>query len=288
MKKRMLIIVHLGLALISVFVLLSYSNHFVYDSSNSFFSSHLPAVLKCSKKIQLPDLYEFGKGFSCTGLAYDNLTDSFLVGDIGSLEPNHEYKSQIVRLSPDFQTVIETIPLYLTISNLEDIQGICIDTSDETIWFCSPNSNKVYHISMNGYYLDEIEMLSPTGITYSSYDDSFWILTYQKADNICHLTKDRTITEKYTFEYSGTLDQCYFNNDLKIIYITAGTNYSSDNNVYFFDTNTNKQGIAFTIDSYSVEGIWLDEKQMIIANDGYYHNAYDNRNIINIYNLPDS
>jgi len=127
-------------------------------------------------------------------------------------------------------------------------------------------------------------LASPTGVAYSATDDSFWVLTY--GNKILHVSKAGATLASYDFSYSEALDQCFLDEGHGYLYITAGVNYSGRNNVYLFNTNTHEQSIACTVDSYSVEGIWIGADRMVIVNDGYYHSALDGRNVANIYDLP--
>ena len=243
--------------------------------------------LEASQIITLPNIYGDGHGWTCTGLAYDDGTDTFLVGDIGKTLPSSAgFASQIVRVTHDFLTAVEEIPLYTSFPNMSDIQGVALDTSDGTIWFCSTSENLIRHIAADGNSIGSFSVTgSPTGIAYSPEDDSFWVLTYASTNNIKRMSKTGTVLEQYTFAYNDTLDQCFLDVGHGLLYITAGANYSSRNNVYCFNTQTHQQGIACTVDSYSVEGIWIGETEMVIVNDGYYHSAYDSRNVACIYDL---
>lgn len=239
--------------------------------------------LNASETVLLPDIYEPGKGFTCTGLAYDGESDTFLVGDIGALLPGGTIKSQLVRLSSDFVTVVETIPLFSLFPGMGDVQGVTIDTSDGTIWLCSPSENKIHHITANGTALGSINATSPTGLAYSAADNTFWVLNY--SNQIVHMSKDGAVLATFEATYGEALDQCFLDEVRGVLYITAGTNYSGRNNVYTFDTTTHQQGTACTVDAYSVEGIWIGETRMVIVNDGYYHSAAVPKNQANIYNL---
>lgn len=240
--------------------------------------------LNASTVVPLPDMYETGKGFTCTGLAYDATNNTFLIGDIGILLPNSgTIQSQIVRLSADFTTVVNTIPLYNTFSGMGDVQGVTIDTSDGTIWFCAPSANKIYHTNASGENLGSISTTRPTGIAYSSADDSFWVLNY--SNQILHISKAGTVLATFASTFGEALDQCFLDESHGYLYITAGANYSGRNNVYLFNINTEEQSIACTVDSYSVEGIWIGVDEMVIVNDGYYHSALVPVNQANIYTL---
>ena len=243
--------------------------------------------LTAASTVALPDIYNNGHGWTCTGLAYDTVSDTFLVGDIGKALPSSAgFASQIVRVSTDFLTVEGTIKLYTTFPNMSDVQGITIDASDGTIWFCSTSERLIRHIDAEGNSIGSFSTTAqPTGIAYSSEDDSLWVLTYGSSNNILRVSKTGTVLEQYTFSYNATLDQCFLDEGHGYLYITAGDNYSGRNNVYLFNTSTHAQSVACTVDSYSVEGIWIGENEMVIVNDGYYHSAYDGRNVANFYDL---
>ena len=243
--------------------------------------------LTVSSAIALPDIYNNGHGWTCTGLAYDADSDTFLVGDIGKTLPSSAgFASKIIRVSSDFTTVAEQIPLYTSFPNMSDVQGITIDTMDGTIWFCSTSERLIRHIDAHGNSLGSISVsASPTGIAYSPKDDSFWVLTYADSNNILRLSKTGTVLEQYTFRYSETLDQCFLDPERGYLYITAGANYFGRNNVYLFNTATHEQSISCTVDSYSVEGIWIGADRMVIVNDGYYHSAAVAVNQANVYSL---
>ena len=280
-----------GDALQSVFQLNGSGLARAFDKSgNIVFPSALPVPtgnLTASSVVVLPDIHDSGYGWTCTGLAYDVNTDTFLVGDIGKTLPSSpNFASQIVRVSHDFHTVVEEIPLYTSFANMSEIQGITIDTTDGTVWFCSTTENLVRHIKADGTGIGSFSVSgSPTGIAYSPFDDSFWVLTYASTNNIKRMSKSGTILEQYTFNYQDTLDQCFLDPRRGYLYITAGTNYSTRNNIYLFNTATHEQSVTCTVDSYSVEGLWIGQDEMIIVNDGYYHSAFDDRNVANFYDL---
>lgn len=240
--------------------------------------------LNASQSVPLPDIYNNGHGFTCTGLAYDTSNNTFLIGDIGKTTPSTPgFASKIIRVSFDFLTVVEQINLYTEFPNMSDVQGITIDNSDGTIWFCSTSEKKIRHIDTSGNSIGSISLNdSPSGVAYSSSDDCLWVLTYAATNNILKVSKAGTIIELYTFGYNEQLDQCFLDDGGKL-YITAGSNYSGRNNVYVFDTTNSNQTIACTVDSYSVEGIWIGNNMMVIINDGYYHSALVSVNQANIY-----
>lgn len=261
-----------------------------YDVSGSVVFPDLPIPsgnLTASATVALPDIHNNGHGWTCTGLAYDAVSDTFLVGDIGKATPSSAgFASQLVRVSHDFLTVEETIPLYTTFTGMSDVQGVTIDTSDGTIWFCSTEEKRIRHINADGTSIGSISLSDkPTGVAYSPLDDSLWILTYANTNNIRRISKSGTVQEQYTFTYNETLDQCFLDYGHGYLYITAGANYSSINNLYCFNISTHAQSIACTVDSYAIEGIWIGADEMVIVNDGYYHSAIVAVNQANFYSL---
>ena len=238
-------------------------------------------TLTASDTIPLPDLYETGKGFTCTGLSKDD--NYYYIGDIGTLSGTN-YISQIV-VTRDFINVERTIPLYSIFPDFVIIQGVTVDTSDGTLWCCDGAGNKIYHLTTGGQSRGNFSITRPTGVVHSSRDDTLWILTYE--NKILHVNKNGTIIESYDFAYNETLDQCFLDEGHGLLYITAGTNYSGHNNVYCFNINTHEQSIACVVDSYSVEGILIEPTRMIILNDGLYHEATVMVNQANIYDLTD-
>lgn len=291
MKKKIIII---GAIIMAIFGITGTALYEAYRSNGAavdeaydidgdvVFTKSLPIPtgdLTASEVVPLPDIYNTGHGFTCTGLAYDSVNDIFLVGDIGKMLPNSgTIASQIVKLSADFETVVGTINL----NSSYDVQGITLD-ADGSIWYCMPSANKIWHISSTGESLGSISVTSPTGIAYSPADDTFWVLNYN--NKILHINKSGTTLASYDFAYTEALDQCFLDSGRGLLYITAGTNYSSRNNVYCFNTDTHEQSIACTVDSYSIEGIWIGQNEMVILNDGYYHSAYVPVNQANIYSL---
>lgn len=242
--------------------------------------------LTASETVALPDLYQIGKGFTCTGLSYDSTTDTYLVGDIGAMQPGESYHSRIIRMSTDFRTVEETIPLYEKIQTFGIVQGISFDSKRGTIWVVSTSEGLIRQVDSSGNPVSSFSsnVGSPTGIAYSADDDTLWLLTYN--NKIVHYSIGGSVIASYDFAYGGTLDQCFLDEFRGLLYITADDSYTSRNNVYVFNVNTHEQYIACTVDSYSVEGIWLgDDDKMIIVNDGYYHAAAVPYNQANIYTI---
>lgn len=242
-------------------------------------------TLTADEIIPLPDIYEEGKGFTCTGLAYDATNNHYLIGDIGILKPNSgTIQSQIVIVDDEFSSVISTIPVYQSFANMGGIQGIAIDTSDNTIWFCAPSENTVHHIGFDGTSIGSFTVNRCTGIAYDALTDSLWIITYNQ--QIINVSKAGTTISSYTWDSTDTMDQCFIDAARRVLYFDAGDNYSQQNYLYAYDITNQSASVACTLtDSFSVEGICINPDKLIIVNDGYYHNAATPTNQANVYLL---
>lgn len=236
--------------------------------------------LTASSSVILPDLYGNGKGFTCTGLTSDG--NYFYIGDIGATSPSvTSYDSKII-VTSDFVNVKRTINLMNLDTNIQAVQGVAYDSSNNSLWVAIPNKNKVYNIRKDGGLISSFSVSAPTGISVAE-DGTLWILDYNK--KILHYSKTGTLLQTVSFAYAEQLDQCFLDNERGLLYITAGENYTTRNNVYCYDINSEQQYIACTVDSYAVEGIWLGYNKMIILNDGYYHDATVKYNQANIYDF---
>ena len=238
----------------------------------------------CAEAVQcLPniELGTDGCGFTCTGLTYDVTEDCFYVGNYNST------KHTIVRLSKDGKTNKGEIKLYETFPDLGDVQGVTIDRSDNSIWFASYVSNKIYHISKDGTSLGSFAFAGANGIAYDSRTDTLWVLTYGSGgDYIKNINKIGEVIKSIPITGISDLDQVYLDEENNIIYFTAGANYSGVNYVYTLNLSTTqiKQKYAL-LDSFAIEGICIMGDYMYIMNDGYFHEATIYSNVMNIYNL---
>lgn len=200
-----------------------------------------------------------GTGFTCTGFAWDAENGEFLLGNIGQdLSTSKGMSSTIVRLSSDFSTVLGEIDLYETFPDMKDIQGLCVDGADPTIWFCSFGEGKVRHITRGGDPLDEICIEQPTGIAYDSRTECLWVLTYSQ---LMRVNKDGTVQETFDVAVEGQ-DQLWLDEDANVMYFTGGLNYNGkpfkggDNAVYSVDLTSGVVNEKWSLaDSWAVEGL---------------------------------
>ncbi len=250
-------------------------------------TNKLGQTLTSASTIELPNIKygEAGKGFTITGLTYSAIDNTFYAGNYGKVYTSDTVvNNTIVHLSSDLTTNLGEIELNNIYSDLNEVQGVTVDTSDDSLWFVSPGNKKAYHITKEGEDLGTISLDAtyPSGITYDSRTDTLWILDRTKLTNI---KKDGTELSSITFSINQ-IDQLYLDETNNDMYITAGANYSGENYVYKVNLDTNKYVLYYTLsDSYSIEGIVIKDNKMYIGNDGLYHEATIEKNIIQVYDL---
>lgn len=238
--------------------------------------------LIASEIIKLPSKDQENNGFTCTGLCYDPITNSFYVGNAGKMRLDDEtFEATIEQLSFDFGEILSSLECYKTFPNMRDIQGVALD-NERTLWLCSYGENLIRNIDLEGNSIGEFSVNNPSGIAYAQYTDSLWILTDRELINY---TKSGEIIDSYRVRKTGQ-DQLFIDEDANMIYFTAGTDYQGENYVYTFDITTEKVTLKYVLkDSYAIEGIAIIGNKMYILNDGYYHQAKVDVNQVNIYEL---
>jgi len=235
----------------------------------------------------LPDVTN-GKtnyGFTCTGLAYDSLENCFWVGNYGkSLPSDSTVKNSIVKLSLDGTTKLSEIDLS-TIIPTQDIQGVTVDTSNNTLWVASAIAKEIYNISKDGTLINVISH-NANGLAYDNRTDTLWILTFNNSGTgvIENITKTGTTIKTYNYSGITDADMIHLDTNQNIIYFTAGANYHGNNFVYKLDLETGATNLYKTLkESYAVEGLYINGNKIYVLNDGYYHSAFLNKNVLNIY-----
>ncbi len=237
---------------------------------------HTPRLVET---IPLSDI-ENGESFTCTGLAYDEKENVFYVGNYGKLTPDEkEFRPTIVKLSRDFKRVSDEIRLYEIFPGIKGIQGVAVDASDSTLWFCCVDENKIRHIDSSGKDLGSIEFNCPVGLSYDSLTDTLWVLDEKELVNI---KKDGRVIKTEQMKLPGQ-DQIFFRGDK--IFITAGRLYNIPGAAISKDLNSNKNELYILKNSYAVEGVFVEDGLMYVLNDGYYHDAKIKENIVNIYSM---
>jgi len=101
------------------------------------------------------------------------------------------------------------------------------------------------------------------------------------------MDKNGSVLKFFSFSYEGQ-DQLYLDEKNDIIYFTVGNNHQKSNDVYTSDLSTGQiKKKCILKDSYAVEGIFINDHDMYVISDGYYHNAKVPVNSISHYQISD-
>lgn len=208
----------------------------------------------------------------------------FYVGNIGKKQQGDstDFSSSIELISGDLLSKKGQIRVGKMFPNIQDIQGVAVNEIDKTIWFCSCRENMVYHIEKSGLLIDTIRITSPSGICFDMDLNCIWVL------NKTHLLKisNNNIEQSFPISVDGQDHLCYDSVRKKIM-MTAGIDYFGDSYIYKIDKETGNFTIMSILkDSHAIEGIAYKNESIFIANDGFYHNAKNPTNQINVYKLP--
>lgn len=274
MNKKIVIVLCIVILVILGIILFYFLNNDKLNDAIQLYSVNIK---------QVPSFDQFGeqkKGFTCTGLYYDEKEQLFYVGNIGKYKPEEKaFKATIEIIDAKFENIVGTIKLYDKYPNLKDIQGITKD-SNGNIWFCSPAENLIRLISKDGNEISKISVKNPTGIAYDKERKNLWVLTNKFLINY---STEGKIIKKFFIKEKGQ-DQLYIEKN-KILF-TAGLDYNGDSYIYEVDMETGKYKIKYILkDSFAIEGISIIDNDILILNDGYYHNAKVAENQINYYSI---
>lgn len=238
--------------------------------------------IKAEKIIDIPNISQSNTGFTCTGFYYDKENKQFYVGNAGKEKPGDDiFKATIEVISKNFTDIEKSIECYKIFPQMRDIQGVTKAT-DNTLWICSYGENKVRNLDVDGKPKFEFGVKSPSGISFDPGTESLWVLSN---DRLINYSTDGYEIKSFPVKVKGQ-DQLYFDEVSNTMYFTAGVNYKGENYVYTINLKNGKYNPVYILeDSYAIEGITIIDEYMYILNDGYYHDAKEANNQVNIYRL---
>lgn len=217
--------------------------------------------------------------FTCTGMTYDDENNSIWIADYGSEEKH----PRLVEVNASFDKVLRVIDLQSLDSTTFNLQGISYDKKNDSLWIAS--GENVYEVSKNGNVVSNFSMgkyskYKSNGIAVDG--DDIWVLCYEKY--LLKFDREWNNVGRYDFNYKDQDQICI---DGHYIYCTVGADYNGTNNFVFkFDINTCEIVNQYRLlDSYSVEGIIINNDKMNIVNDGKFHEDVVNRSYICEYDI---
>jgi len=229
--------------------------------------------------ITLPDSSggAVGKGFSCTGLAYDGT--NFWVGNDGrDVEGDVTFAASLVKISPAGAKLDEILlsPLGIT----ESVQGIGYDTSDDSIWCISTVDSKVYNITTVGAVASSFVVATVNGVTYDSIRDRLWC---NAGSSLTRRAKDGTV--EFTKTMLTTPDQIYHDPVRDWIWCVYGGN-GEDGRALLYDITLDKFiGNAVMAEAKAIESCVIVGDVLYVTSDEYFHQVGSLNNQIHIFDL---
>lgn len=288
MKKRSIIIgFAVGILILFLAVAVIYKNNYIIKNTidvSSLTREREEVVNLYSKNyIELPDQTLAKHGFAPTGISYSNMNDCYYIGNYGKRKNEDKgiYPS-IICFDASFESIKNE--LYFN-DDSTDIQGISCDEKG-SIWYT--NSDYVINCSvkdgsiMSSFKIEGFQRYKANGICIDPQDGSLWVLCMYKY--LLHYKRDGKLIEAFDCNYIGQDHICIDKEGH--IFISTGSDYTgNDNYVLRFSKDFSLEKIYRVNDSYAIEGIVVNGSELIVVNDGIYHDAKIKKNYIQIYNL---
>lgn len=224
------------------------------------------------------------ENFTCTGLTYDEKSDTFWIADYGVLSSNERTIPRIVQINKDMTSVISELSLNDILGGDINLQGISYDKKDDSLWLAT--GDEIYNIEKDGTTKKNISLgryskYKSNGIAVDN--DFIWVLCY--SEFLLKMDREGNIIKKIKFNYQNQDHICLLDNGN--LYATVGADYDGENNFVFeINTQSGYNKCAYTVQkSFAIEGIIVIDDKMYILNDGKYHKAKMQDSYIAVYDL---
>lgn len=254
-----------------------------FDGVNDHFSGAYSDLTPTNIQI-LPDGAgsTAGRGITCTGLAYDASDDTFWIANHGQATSSSPFTPSIMNVSKDGQTNLSEILLKPLFPAIESVQGLVVDTSDNSLWFVSRLENLVRHVSKAGVDLGSIAVPAvPNGLAYDSRDNSLLVMLDNGDINRYNTATGGQIGNMIVnVGQLGLVDMLYLDDVQNVLWISYGLSGSAGNiRAYSIDTGILSDPIILD-DVQAIEGIYLDGTTLYVTDDGHFHNQTFNQLVI--------
>lgn len=228
----------------------------------------LKNVLPVKSSQNIPDATsgsDTGKGFTITGLCVDTLDNSLWAGNFGKTRAvsGTQGTPQIVHLSSDGSTILGSFDV------ASYPQGVAVDSIEGKILYTDPANNKVISCNKDGSSkVDLLSVSSLNGLAFDSNLNSIWVTS---GTDLVRYNKQGAITRTISTAFAA-IDHLFFDASKNWLFVSYGVN-NSFGNLSCIDVLSGAivKTYRFT-DAYAVEGISILNGEIIVANDGYYHN----------------
>lgn len=229
-----------------------------------------------------------GNGFTNTGLCPDG-SGGWWAGNSVAAGPN---EPSLVHLSSNFSTKSGEIRLSTLYTGILGVQGLTLDTSDNSIWFADTVNKKIQHITQAGSDVADGFALSgaktPTGVAYNSSHDSVYVNNTSNTNIEEYSCVDGSLLRTYDYNIGNlSVEQLWYDNTNGILWISYGDNSASGHLTGIKITTNCIVADYLLTESTTIEGFYIDSaiSRLYVCNDGFFHSDSDGRNRVTTYAL---
>jgi hypothetical protein len=233
-----------------------------------------------------------GKGWTATGIVHDPVDDVFWIANHGQAKKTETtYRPSIVKMNKDATSVLAQIDVKSLFPDNTTIQGLTLDTSNQSLWFVAAEQNKIRNVSKSGVRIRELSFNGANGLAYDSRADRLIVLHRpQPGASLNRISVVNKTTGAIERSYStGTTpgndwvfgaDMLYFDSSTRYLYMSYGSD-PQPGNIRVFDHDAGKQ--IGTIGSLSgvtsTEGVSIIGSMIYMLSDDYFDTNTPNRMI---------
>lgn len=244
------------------------------DQAKAYYSLTTLGILPFVSVQEFPDAAggDVGTGFTCTGLARDDETSAWWVGNHGRPTPGSvaAWAPSLVKVSLNGATKLDEILIAPLFPAAQSIQGVAVDTTDHTLWFASQAEGLVRHISKAGASIGSFSIVNVNGLCYDSSRDCLWLTV---GNTIYRYTKAGSLVDSAALGISD-VDHLHYEAASDTIWVSQGAN-SSTGQVYSYNPTTKAVGATIyrITSATAIEGVHVAGSDVYITHDGYFHSA---------------
>lgn len=224
-----------------------------------------------------------GRGFTVTGLTRDGQNRIWAGNDGRQIDGDTTHQPSLVLLTDGMTEVTRELTMSESFPEMKSIQGIAFDGRRNGIWIASLHESAIRLATLDGMPLDEIRLsLQPNGLALDAADERLFVTAYREPQLYAIDLKTKQVTA--LFEVGDDPDQMHFRDGL--LYVTSGQN-GDVGKVRVWSVGDRR--LVHTMRApaaTAIEGILVDEGEILISNDTFFHGSYPHENVIIRFENP--
>ncbi len=232
-----------------------------------------------------------GKGWTATGLVHDPVEDVFWVGNFGKVKKGDPGESpSIVKMNKDATKILTQINVKNIFPGNTTIQGLTLDSKNQSLWFAAPVENKIRNVSKAGARIREISFNAPNGLAYDPRDDRLIVLhpstvgsTSINQISVVNKTTGAVVRSYSTgttpgFDWVDGADMLHFDPETRYLYMSYGAD-PQPGSIRVFDHDAGSQiGTIGALNRVTAtEGVAIIGSMIYMVSDDYIDTNTPNR-----------